>query len=119
MFPKIQKYWNSSDKYFSISITVTIISIIVILAFFLIFYSRLPDTLPLFYSLPWGENQLAAKQQFLLLPIILTLICLVNSLISSQLHSVQYLLKRMLLFSLIIIDLILVITTLKIILIFI
>lgn len=113
------KLWKSSDKFFLISILITIISISTIVSVFLFFYNRMPDRLPLFYSLPWGENQLATKQQFLLLPIMLALICLINSLIASQLHSAQYLLKRMLMLSLIIIDLILVITALKIIWIFI
>lgn len=119
MFTKISKFWGSSDKYFLMSILLTVTSIIIISLFFLLFYNRLPDKLPLFYSLPWGENQLAVKQQFLLLPVTLALICLINSLIASQLHPVQYLLKRMLMLSLIIIDLILVITALKIIFIFI
>lgn len=115
----LSKFWKSSDKFFLISILITIISIVIILLFFLIFYNNLPNKLPLFYSLPWGENQLASKQQFLLLPIMLSLICLTNALIASQLHTAQFLLKRMLMLSLIIIDLILAITALKIIWIFI
>ncbi|MFA5932680.1 MAG: hypothetical protein WCV81_00270 [Microgenomates group bacterium] len=119
MFTGIIKIWGSSDKYFVIPVLVTIISSLLILSLFFIFYNHLPDKLPLFYSLAWGEGQLATKQQFLLLPIALILICLVNSLIASQLHSVQYLLKRMLMVSLIIIDLILVITAFQIVSIFI
>lgn len=115
----MKSFWKSPDKYFVISILITVFSVVFITSFFAVYYSRLPDTLPLFYSVPWGENQLATKQQFLLLPIAMTLICLVNALIASQLHSVQYLLKRMLMFSLVIIDLIIVITALKILLIFI
>lgn len=108
-----------SDKYFSIPFLVTILSAVFILSLYLIFYNRLPDRLPLFYSLSWGEAQLAQKQQFLLLPSAIILIGLINSLIASQLHQVQYLLKRMLMISLIIVDLILVITAFKIISIFI
>jgi len=119
MFATVYKFLEKSDPYFLIPVFISIISILFILASYFIPFNHLPDKLPLFYSLPWGENQLATKQQFLLLPITLTLICLVNSFIASQLHSVQHLLKKMLMLSLIIIDLIIVITALKIIWIFI
>lgn len=110
---------RSSDKFFLIPILITIITVVSITLLFLIFYNRLPDRLPLFYSLPWGETQLAAKQQFLLLPIMLVLTCLINSLIASQLHVAQVVLKRILTLSLILIDVIILITTVKIIWIFI
>ncbi|MDD2822631.1 MAG: hypothetical protein PHQ59_00985 [Candidatus Daviesbacteria bacterium] len=113
------KFWTTADKYFVVSVLITIVSIVVILVSYFLFYNQLPNQLPLFYSLSWGGSQLATKQQFLLLPIILALICLVNSLITSQLHSAQSLLRKMLMFSLIIIDLIILITALKIITIFI
>lgn len=108
-----------SDKFFIIPFLIMVISAIITLVTFSVFYNKLPDRLPLFYSLSWGEAQLATKQQFLLLPVAMVLIGLINTLIASQLHSVQYLLKRILMSSLIIIDLILLITALKIIFIFI
>ncbi len=119
MLDNINKAIRVSDKFFLIPILVTIIVVIFIILLFLIFYSHLPDKLPLFYSLPWGEMELVAKQQFFLLPIILVLICLINSLIASQLHATQYVLRRILLLSLILIDITILITAVKIIWIFI
>lgn len=107
-----------SDKFFIIPFLTMVVSATITLLTFFVFYNKLPDRLPLFYSLSWGEAQLATKQQFLLLPVAMVLIGLINTLIASQLHSVQFLLKRMLMGSLIIIDLILLITALKIIFIF-
>lgn len=107
------------DKFFMLPIIATVLTSIFITLLFLVSYSQLPDKLPLFYSLPWGEAQLAGKQQFFLLPIILVLTCLVNSLIASQLHAVQFVLKRILQLSLVLVDVIILITALKIIWIFI
>lgn len=106
------------DYFFLIPILVTVISVISIVLLFLILFNRIPDRLPLFYSLPWGETQLATKQQFFLLPVILILVCLINSLIASLLHETQYILKRILMFSLLLINLIILITAVKIMLIF-
>ncbi len=33
-----------------------------------IFYQQLPPVVPMFYSLPWGEAQLATKEMMLLIP---------------------------------------------------
>ncbi|MBI4036927.1 hypothetical protein HY385_00700 [Candidatus Daviesbacteria bacterium] len=85
----------------------------------LILYSHLPAKLPLFYSLPWGQKQLISKQGFLFLPATLILLATVNTLITFQLHTVQQVLKKILLFSVVFINLIVLITALKILLIFI
>ncbi len=44
--------------------------LIIIISFGLIFflYSDLPPRVPLFYSLPWGESELAGKFMLLILP---------------------------------------------------
>lgn len=119
MLNTINKIWSSSDKYFIIPVLITSFSVILIISLFFFFINQLPDKLPLFYSLSWGENQLASKQQFFLLPIILILALLINSLIASQLHSAQYILKRILLLSLILLDAVILITAIKILWIFI
>ncbi len=79
----------------------------------------LPSRLPLFYSLPWGDGQLATPKQFLLIPSFIGLITLINLIISWQLHSSQFFFKRILLLSSLIVNLILTITFIKIVLIFI
>lgn len=86
--------------------------------FIIIFGRILPPKLPLFYSLPWGDNQLGNHQQLLIIPGIITLITLLNLILSWQLHSSQIFFKRLLLYSSWLITLILIITFSKIIFIF-
>lgn len=75
----------------------------------------LPSRLPLFYSLPWGEGQLATHQQFLVIPSSIILITLLNLILSWQLHSSQTFFKKILTLSSIIVSIILVIAFIKII----
>lgn len=111
-------FWDRSDKFSLVPILFSAFLVLFIATLFFVAYGRLPSQLPLLYSLPWGQTQLVAKQQFLLLPAVLALITLVNTLIASQLHPVQVVVKRILSLSLLLIDLIIFITALKIIFIF-
>ncbi len=89
-------------------------------AIFILFMGRfLPQQLPLFYSLPWGENQLATPLQFLILPSMAICISLINLLIYWHLHHSQILFKKIILGISFIFTLILLISYIKIILIFI
>lgn len=106
------------DKFIILPLFFSAFSIVLLLILLLVFYSHLPDRLPLFYSLSWGEAELVKKDRFFLLPTILLLLTLVNFFITSQLHSLQYILKRILMLSLVLIDLIFLVTTIKILLIF-
>lgn len=76
----------------------------------------LPPKLPLFYSLPWGDNQLASHREFLLIPASIIVATLLNSAISWQLHPSQSFFKRILLFSPLVVSLLLTVTFIKIIL---
>ena len=78
----------------------------------------LPPKLPLFYSLPWGDDQLAGKSQLLIIPTSIALIALFNLIISWQLHASQVFFKRVLTLSSLLVSLILTITFMKIVLIF-
>lgn len=49
--------------------------------------STLPPELPLFYSLPWGEGQLIALPFFMLLPILLLAVFILNSFIGAILYT--------------------------------
>lgn len=91
----------------------------VLAIFILLFFKHLPDKLPLFYSLSWGENQLVDHNQFLIIPASIVLVTLVNLLIVGQLHNQQSFFKKVLLINTFIVSLILVITFIKILLIFI
>jgi len=116
---KLVQLYQSSDKYQSLPILSSIITSMFILGLFLINYPNLPTKLPLFYSLSWGEVQLVPKAEFIVLPLISTLLTFLNIFISYQLHSSQYILKRILTLNLSLINLLLVITALKILSIFI
>lgn len=74
----------------------------------------LPSKLPLFYSLAWGDAQLANHQQLLIIPGTITLITLLNLIISWQLHKSQSFFKKVLFISSIVISLILTIAFTKI-----
>ena len=83
------------------------------------FREFLPLKLPLFYSLPWGQGQLSTHRQFLIIPATITLITLLNYTIASQLHESQKFFKKMLFFSSFLTSLILMITYIKIVMMFI
>lgn len=102
-------------KYYLIFIA---FSIFIMALPFLFLSNLLPDKIPLFYSLPWGESQLTNKFQLFILPAILLATTLVNLSLVSQLHTSQVILKRMLLVNVIVIDIIVLISFFKIITIF-
>lgn len=85
----------------------------------LILNKSLPPKLPFFYSLPWGDKQLAQKQQLFIIPSSILLVTLINLVISWQLHSSQTFFKNILLLSSLLISLVLTISFFKILLIFI
>ncbi len=87
--------------------------------FILLSTKILPPKLPLFYSLPWGDKQLASQQQLLIIPSSIILIALFNLVISWQLHLNLSFFKKILLLASLLISLILTITLIKIVLIFI
>lgn len=109
MFNKIELWTGLAPLILSLIITVIIITT----------FRFLPSKLPLFYSIAWGEGQLATHQQFLIIPASISLMALVNLIIAWQLHSSQLFFKKILLFSSSIVSLILIITLIKIILLFI
>lgn len=91
-----------------------------LMAVSILFFPRfLPERLPLFYSLPWGEEQLASNLQFQIIPAIIILILLINLVIKKQLHPSQSFLKIALSLTSLAVTLILTITFIKIVLIFI
>lgn len=95
-------------------LVLSLVLAVIILALF----KALPEKLPLFYSLPWGEGQLATRNQFLIIPASIALITLLNFVVSWQLHPAQFFFKKALLSSSIIISLILAVAFIKIIFLF-
>lgn len=110
--------FDSTNKNFWIVSTSLLISLFIII-FIGLSTRLLPPKLPFFYSLPWGDKQLADHSQLLIIPAIITLVTLCNLIISWQLHSSQLFFKNILLYTSILSSLVLAITFLKIVLIFI
>lgn len=109
--------FNFKNLYLWISLS-PLVSTLVLSIIIIFFFKFLPFRLPLFYSLSWGDFQLANHQQFLIIPASIALITLFNLIISWQLHYSQSFFKKTLIFSSLIISLILTITFLKIIFIY-
>lgn len=100
-------FWIGASQ-LTLSLVLTLVILVVL--------RSLPDRLPLFYSLPWGEGQLATHQQFLVIPASISAVALLNLFISWQLHPSQSFFKKGLLLSSIIVSLILTVTFIKIVL---
>lgn len=118
MFTKFANFYNQTDKVIFYCIVLSIALLLVVINAFAIYFPSLPTQIPLFYSLPWGRNQLASLPQFVVLPFIISLVTLINLLISWQLHQSQIVLKRMLALSSVTVGLIITLTALKIIFIY-
>ena len=54
---------------------------VIMIGLFVLRFSTLPPQIPLFYSKPWGEDQLADSWMIFLLPIILDLLFVLNNFI--------------------------------------
>ncbi len=91
---------------------------LLLIIFIFIFFQFLPSKMPLFYSLPWGDAQLANQQQFFIIPASIILIDLLNLIIIWHLHPSQKFFKKMLTVSSLTITLIFLTTFIKIFLIF-
>lgn len=89
----INFYLKQDKVIFWINTLTTLIGVLIIVLWQLNLQS-LPFRLPLFYSLPWGEPQLAGSNQFIIIPFLIFLVTLFNLAISWYLHPSQYPLKR-------------------------
>ncbi|MDP3758295.1 MAG: hypothetical protein Q8Q86_01120 [Candidatus Daviesbacteria bacterium] len=105
----------SQKLFFWIGLSPLIISLIITIIILTLF-KFLPPKLPLFYSLPWGEEQLATPQQFLMIPASISLIALLNLIIAWQLHPQQSFFKKVLSLSSAVVGIISTVTFIKIIL---
>lgn len=76
-----------------------IICSIFMAALILLMQPLLPFKMPLFYSLSWGEEQLATKTQFFIIPALTLCITLINLMLSWHLKNNKVLLIRILIFS--------------------
>ena len=106
-----------NNPYLSLSLLPIIVSFLVSIIFFS-GTTILPNKLPLFYSLPWGEQQLVDKYQLLIIPAAICLISLLNFILLTHLHQSQSFFKKILIYTTILTTLLLFMTLTKIILIF-
>ena len=70
------------EKSVTRAIQISFILITTQLVLTLTFFSRLPNKVPLFYSLPWGQDRLANSQMLFLLPGLCLIILLINTIFS-------------------------------------
>ncbi len=118
MIKRLVVFYNSQEKFSFYSITFSLALIALSSGFIFYNYFKLPSQIPLFYSFPWGEDQLRPLPQLFVLPLLSILILIMNILLSWQLHPSQIVLKRIIYFSILLITLIFAITCFKIINIF-
>jgi len=74
---------------------ILIINVLMILIFFVEF-GHLPPQIPLFYSKPWGEDQLAEVWMIFLLPILLDIFVVGNYFIAKKIFSDDLYVKKLL-----------------------
>lgn len=72
------------------------------LAYLFYRFNDLPDQVPLYYSLPWGEAQLAQASTLFLLPTFSIIIGIINNLLAAFFsNSIQLLSRLLVIFSLV------------------
>ena len=113
MKESINKLWQ--DKGCNLEIKICFLLLIFNFAFLIFNFSNLPPQLPLFYSRPWGEEQLATPEMFLMLPLGALLIVFFNTGLAAFLFEKFPFLARTLIWSTVLISLLLSITVFKVI----
>ena len=82
-----------SDKMANASFKFTLVVIIASLFFLFFSWSKLPPEVPLFYSLPWGKEQLVLPYFLWFLPLSSHLFLLLNSFLSSYFAEDKFLVR--------------------------
>ena len=118
IFKRARNFYLSQDKVVFWLSTISFLLALNLLIFWAALLKNLPPQIPLFYSLPWGDKQLAAKEQLVILPALIFLVTLANIIFTWHFHPSQYFIKRVLGASSLLFALITTITVLKIFLIF-
>ena len=74
------KFWQEKMNSHAVRWTSFFILVQIIILFFT--FSGLPSQIPLYYSLPWGENRLAPVTNLIFFPLFSILIVVVNSVLA-------------------------------------
>lgn len=118
-FEELKEFYGKHDlMVFWANLLTLSLALSIILMWGLNMYS-LPKHIPLLYSLPWGEKQFISISQIVILPAIIILMVLANTVLSWHLHPSQYVIKRMLAFTTVAVSVLLSITIYKIFFVFI
>lgn len=115
LIKNFQSFYKHEDRFIFWPISISVLLGCIITFIWAISLTSLPPQLPLFYSLPWGEPQLGSVYQFLVLPSVILIVILINSIISIQLHDSQLVIKRILAITSLIVSIIISVTALRII----
>lgn len=67
LFPKDKINLFRQEKIIKITSQISLGLLLLALVFLAVFWQKLPPEIPLFYSLPWGEEQLGPPSFFLIL----------------------------------------------------
>ena len=103
---------NQTNKYlFWTNLGLIIVSVVLIIFFYVV----LPPLVPLFYSAPWGQEQLVIKDLLFLVPFLMLVITSLALLVSRQMAFADEVIIRSLFGSSLLFNLILFITLVKII----
>lgn len=113
IFANLKSLWQ--DKIVSPAIILTILLIVFSFSFFIFHFSQLPPEVPLFYSRPWGQEQLALNWQLVILPFSALFFFILNFLLASKLYQQYPLLAQTLVWSSTIFSLLTTITLVRII----
>jgi hypothetical protein len=110
---RLGQFWqqNFNSKFFRWNL----IFIVIQLAVLIWQFGNLPQQVPLYYSLPWGELQLASASTLFIIPTLSIVLFLVNHLFAIGFSQKDILLSNMLIFTSLIVSFFFLVTLLKII----
>jgi len=107
------QFWQQSfnSKFFRWNLVFIVIQLAVLIWQF----GNLPQQVPLYYSLPWGELQLASASTLFIIPTLSIVLFLVNHLFAIGFSQKNILLSNLLIFTSLIVSFFFLLTLLKII----
>ena len=107
------QFWQQSfnSKFFRWNLVFIVVQLTILIWQF----GNLPPQVPLYYSLPWGELQLASTSTLFIIPTLSIVLFLVNHLFAIGFSQKNHLLSNMLIFTSLVVSFFFLITLLKII----
>lgn len=87
------------DQFTRISLILSLLFIIPLIAIIFFTYASLPPYIPFFNSMPWGEERLFSSQVVIFLPIIFVLVFAMNLLQATFVYAKYTLVSRIVMFN--------------------